>query len=321
MLSDGRVDSKDATIAPENASKFTFGAKLLLGFLAFILLGFFLIYGDNPQSRLTISSQDYKFKLEAKIAPKDEQNLQKFLEKLKIPKNTSHGFEFELDSTSSAKLAFASPVVLDFSAAKDSISFSGASHLPIVDAQLADPSGFRLPKDTTLAVYAKDLLPLILKNVSAGLNLNAQNGQFLVIFAGDDFFLSFKVDQIDFTRLQELGQYKQETSGETNIHLVKIPNDKTLAFFQDTGRAYVASSLEGAREIIAINQADTPHLNFPKTKGDVSLAIFAKYSDASSANNLEIFSPDAKALAPYLKEIKEALLVFSAEKIYGYVDF
>ena len=58
-----------------------------------------------------------------------------------------------------------------------------------------------------------------------------------------------------------------------------------------------------------------------KTKGDVSLAIFAKYSDASSANNLEIFSPDAKALAPYLKEIKEALLVFSAEKIYGYVDF
>lgn len=326
---DLRVGSTGALrpVPQENVfNKLKLHPKFLLAIAAVVVLAIFLFKGQNTQSsQLSITAQQNKFKIDFTIRQYDETNISKFLEKLQISKELLGGVQFELDSTSSAKLAFAAPVVINTKAEADRLTFSGSTEIPILNSSFSSPSGFKLPSTTSVALYSKDLKPRLLKNANIpkevttwiAQNLKSESGQYLVIFnKNNDFYLSTKPQNaVNFSNLQKLSPYKQEVENNINIHL------SNLAFFQIGEWVYATNSLQNAKDIIAIQNGQAPHVNFPKTEKEVSLAIFLRGNGEVEPGTLSMLVENGQSLEKYLKNTKEALFVLSDKKISGYIDF
>lgn len=291
-----------------------------------VVLSFFLFRGQNTQSsQLTLTAQQNKFKIDFKVLKKDDANISKFLQKLQISKELLGGAQFELDSTSSAKLAFAAPVVINTKAEEDRLTLKGTTETPLLNSSLSSPSGTKLPPTTSVALYSKDLNPRILKNANIPKevidwmqqNFKSEPGQYLVIFnKNNDFYISTKPQNtVNFANLQKLSPYKQEVENSINIHL------SNLAFFQIGEWVYTTNSLQNAKEIIAIQNGQAPHVNFPKTDNEVSLAIFLRGNTEVEPGTLSMLVENGQSLEKYLKNIKEALFVVSGKNISGYIDF
>ena len=294
-----------------------------------------LVLATRPQSQLQIKAHEDKFKVDFFLKGKDRAKAEEFLEKLLLPQSVLEGQEFELDSTSSAKLAFASPVVLNLKFKTDSISFSGTSHIPLYDANLPTPTGSKIPTTASIILYGQDFKPIITKEAhqtefGAWLedNLSSQNGQYLMLF-DEGFALKFKPQKpLDLVKLQEIKSpseplYKQETVTDTIVHLVKISSEEqeTWAIYQIGDWVLLASSFDIAKNVLALELGEAPYINFPKTDQNVSLVIYFRDQEVANPNSLSLITTNSQKLTKYLDNIKEALIVLDGEKISGSIDF
>lgn len=347
------VDStEDLRAVPQGSAfkKFKFNPKVILALVVILIMAIILVKNQNKSpSQIKILAQKDKFKIDFLLLGKDQGNMRTIVEKLELPQSLLKGTEFTLDSTSSAKLAFASPINLDVQSSGDGLSFSGNSQIPLVDANLIPTSGFKIPANTNLAIYGKDFKYLLKKNFTlppefttwVDENLNAKQGQYLTVFGEkNDFSLSFREQKpLDFTKLQEiktsdLGEplYKQETDGSINIHLFRVrekqalssalpqKEEVTFAFFEIGEFAHIASSFDSAKAMLAVQRGESPYLNFPKTEKNVSLVIYARNNQETSPESLSIVATGYENISRYFGKIKEGLLVLNAKKISGYVN-
>lgn len=286
---------------------------------------------NKPASQIIINQGQDKFKIEVNLEPKDRQRASLILEKLQLPQDVLKGSKFTLDATSSARLAFATPVEFDLDFNKESVLISGQSHIPLVEATLPSPTGFKIPSGAILTVFGSDFKRIITKDLDTENafsewvveNVNSNDGQFLMLNE-NAYFLSFRPRaSLDFDKLQKFldeENYKQETDSDITIHIVKI-DQRTLAFFEHGQWAHVTTSLEDAKNMLAVQKGEAPYLNFPKTDPEVSLAVYFKKGESSIDNSLAQIVTGSQKLAKYLENIKEALIILSGEQISGYIDF
>jgi hypothetical protein len=325
-------------VPPENASKVKFGKKVILIVCLVLLLGaFFLSSRNRSSSQILIKTQKDKFRVDFLIDQKDRANVSGFLEKLGIPQTVAEGLEFRLDSTSSAKLAFTNPITLNLNFSQESVSFSGSSHSPLIDAYLSPQADFKLPADTKIALFSQDFRQVITKNFEMppalkewiNKNITGLSGQYLVIFGeNNDFFLSAeKSAETDFSKLEQIKEnegeplYKQEADSQITIHLIRIPQEEgtTFAFFEIGQTIFLASSHQSAKNTISVQKGEAPIINFPRTGEDVSFAAFFKKT-GETEGILSLFTQNSQ-IAKRLENIKQAQLVISGNEIEGYVDF
>lgn len=236
--------------------------KLVAIIFAILILGVFVFkIGKSPKSQIQIKSQAEKFHVGFQLQKTDRQKASQLLEKLQLPQNVLSGFDFILDSTSSAGLAWAAPINLDVDLKKDSVNFSGNSQVSLQSASLKSPSGYKMPKDTSLAIYAPNLQGMFLKNLKISpdlkswldANVKTQNGQFLTVSNSQNIFAfilsesgdsrmsedqrttaerpweSIPSQKPDFDALSKIqfpqsndSAYKEETTEDITIHLVKL---------------------------------------------------------------------------------------------------
>lgn len=314
--------------------------KLVFALILVAALGVLFIKNSaKTPSQLKIYSQNDKFKVEFQLTQKDQKNASEFLEKIQASQEVLKGINFALDSTSSAKLAWASPIIIDLSFGKNTINLKGESKTPLSEADLTAPA-FRLPKDTSLAVYGTSLtrqaleklvLPQYLADWTSA-NLQTDQGEYLVVNGPqDDFTTSIATkNQPDFESLSKFdldqtdeSSYIEETSDDVTIHLVRydLKNEKTLAIFALNDRVYTTSSLDNAKNMIKIQKGEDEHMVFPKTDSNVSLAIYAKQNEQTGDESYMQLTNQSPALQKYLKGTKDVFLAISGREIYGYINY
>lgn len=320
--------------------KFKLRAQFLWPAATLAVLGLVIFVLQNkPQSQLQIKAHQDKFKIEFALIGKDRAKAERILVKLALPQSVLEGQEFELDSTSAARLAFASPIILDLEVKDEQITFSGASRIPLEAADLAPSSTFKLPSSTHLVIYGRDLSQILKKrfgtmqplDVWLDQNLMAVQGQYLTLFTPDtNFALSFK-PQIppDWQSLAQIktadGQssYKQELADDIVIHLVKVPGTEpaTLAIFEIDQWVHITTSLESARQLLAVQEGNAPFVNFPKTRQNVSFVIYFKRTDTATADSISQIIKNGQKSTKYIENIKEAFIMLDRREISGYIDF
>ncbi|MBI3283025.1 hypothetical protein HYZ70_03015 [Candidatus Curtissbacteria bacterium] len=327
-------------VPPESAFKKIIARRqFLITALAIVIVGSVVfVLHERPHSRIQIKAQKDKFKAEFVLTGPDRAKAEKFLEKLALPKSVLQDQEFELDGTSAARLAFASPVILDVNLTGRGITFSGESHIPLAEANLALQPAFKLPASTNLVIFSHDFRQIFKKhfvaqqlNVWIDQNLSSQGGQYLTLFTPDaNFALSFKAQKpLDTAALEQIamgvGQdaYKEESVDDTVIHLIKVSEkeETTLAIFELDDWLHVTTSLESAKQLLAVQQGNAPFINLPKTNKNVSFAIYFKKGESINADSFSPITPNSPKVAKYLENIKEALIMLDREKISGYIDF
>ncbi len=249
--------------------------KLVLGALALIFI-LFAFYPRKSQSTLQIAPVGNKFKLSFHLQKSDEQKLSNLLEKLNLSQSIKQGVQFELDSTTSAKLAYASPVKATITAASDTLNFQGTltrnqnSTLPF--------ENIKIPISNT-AILGHDFKYFLKKNLnppadlSAWIdkNLNSDIAQFLIVFGqNNDFAVIFQNKEINFSELKnikdEAGQSiaKEEASDGTTFILLKLKgNQNSPTIFQNNGWNYFVSSSGGAKDLESAAKSTGQTIEFP----------------------------------------------------------
>lgn len=335
------ASAEDLRVVPRESvfKKFIPRQQFLWPALAIVIVSLLIfVLQTRPQSQLQIKAHRDKFKIEFMLKENDRAKAERFLEKLMLPQSILEGQEFELDSTSSARLAFASPVILDLEVKDEQIAFSGVSHIPLEVANLVPASTFKLPASTHLAIYGKDLSQILKKhsgtsqilNVWIDQNLAPTQDQYLTLFTPEaNLALSFKpqipLDWQSLTLIKaEDGQpsYKQELVDDTVLHLVKVPQTQiTFVVFEVGEWAHITTSLESAKQLLAIQEGKAPFVNFPKTGQNVSFVVYFKKTETLSADSISQLIENGERLTKYIEKTKEWLIVFDGRQISGYIDF
>ncbi len=313
----------------------------MVGILILAALAVFFVFPKPTikQSQAEIVTAENSFKINFNLESPDKENISQLFEKLQISQNVLKGVTFELDSTSSAKLAFANPISANIQSQQGKISFSGTAQTPPMQSQFTPPSNYKMPQSALFVLFAPNFLPQVQKLVGTPTqlanwidqNLDSQNGQLLQLFPEGDFVLAFNSKkEPDFTSLAQLefqdqieSPYIQQIESDVNIHIVKITKQEgetTVTFFKIGDEIYIASSTDAAKQIIAVQKENAPSVDFPKTDDKVSAVVFLKNPENKDIN-LTIFGSGAKKLEKYLKNLKEGQVILKGTKISGYVTY
>jgi len=282
-------------------------AKIFLGASVIFLLVFLISLktkstGSAPDL-ITLEAKENKFHVSFNFSKNGEDNFIQILEKLNLPQNTKEGFTFGLDSTTSARLAFASPIRANLDIKQDMVNFEGESTKNPTQNQFL-VHNLRIPKTSNLMVAASNFKDFVKsKTTSVQLtdwldeNLNSQP-QYLIIFNKNaDFAIIFGNENIDYEDLKEvqvLGEpiYYNESNQDTDFHIIKIPEieeQKPLTFtiFTKDGITFLVSSYEAAQELLNIQKGNGEAIEFPNLRNDqnISLAILYLNSNESPAED------------------------------------
>lgn len=311
--------------------------KFLLGIA--LLLAAALIFQIQNQKKTTQAKieafEDY-FKVSFDIAQKDQDKAQKTLELLNLPSHILRGFDFELDSTSSARLAFASPVVIDFTRQDKKLEFRGRINSPTT-SDLPVNSNLKIPKNTKVGIFSRDFKRFAQKflqdqDLTDWYNQNfSASGQYLITFGDQDQFtvIAQKSEPVSFADLQTLSTsdqdqaYKQESfeldSGKTiDLHILK----SSSTFFQLGESLYFASSPKAAKDFLNAQVGNVPSISFWDTKvQDVSLAAFWQKQESSSAEDLDLILGSGHNISKYLQNIERFTAIQKDGKFEGSVRF
>lgn len=306
--------------------------KLILGlfpvFLIVLISLIFLITRTNlPRSKITISAFQNKFKADFQIVQKDVEITKQVVERLTLPISILEGIEFELDSTSSAKLAFVTPISASLNYHKDKIQILGQTTSGLILPQLVPPS-LKLPLSTTVAIFAPDttgLIPkktLIAKDFEIWMqeNLKGEPGQYFMIFGNKpDFAVAIRAQHpADFTKLAQIKSedldlsYKQETNENVTFHLLRQPQNEneelTFTFFEKGEWLFMTSSPESARELlnVQLNQSLPEFLS--EVAKPITMAILLQKTDSQISHALDFFGLDSTKLKP-LDNIQKASFI------------
>ena len=135
--------------------------KMVLG-LAIFFIALFILFSKifpgsvSPVSTFQITASKNQFDISFNLTKSDQPQFQKALEALQLPSSLQQGASFELDSTSSAKLAYVSPIKGQFNFSPKTVHFSGNTNRTAVVRNLSFQS-FVLPQNLNFAISGTDL--------------------------------------------------------------------------------------------------------------------------------------------------------------------
>ncbi len=252
--------------------------KLILGAL-FLLVTVIIIhvFSNRSQSSLNLTANENKFNVSFQISDRDKNQATTFLQELSLPRSILDGFEFSLDGTSSAKLAYISPINAKLNLKKDKIQFSGTTTGSVNNTLLPIDLNFKAPNTTTVALFGQNLMPFIEKKITLPPPKNI-GGQYLILFNNNpDFALISKKDTFDFTQLES----KEVTEGDVTFHLAE-----NYVFFEMGDKIFVTSTFESAK-VLALAQKDSslPANIFTADNTPVSFAVFVQNTKDQKATS------------------------------------
>lgn len=309
--------------------------KILLG-IALALLVVLLVQIKNPQksSQIRIEAFQDHFKVAFDITKTDQQKAQKTLEILNLPQHLLTGFEFELDSTSSAKLAFASPITINLDFENTKVNFAGQMTVtsPI---NLTANSNLKIPKNAKIGIFTQDFKKFAQKilqdpKLIEWYNQNfAPNAQYLIIFGQKEFIVvASRTDPVSFSDLESLDTgldqaYKVESFDLAGVKTVDLHILKSQStFFQLAENLYFANSPQTAKDFINAQIGNAPAITFTNSNlGDVSFVAFWQQQESSSAQDLDLILGTGHNIEKYLTNIERFELIQKNDKFESTIRF
>lgn len=312
--------------------------KIVFGIFFLIVLGVVVIWAQRSSSQIILTAHNNKFNLSFNLRQNEKANAQKTLEKLGLAQNVLEGIQFELDSTSSAKLAFIAPVTIDLDFTKERLNLQGKATGVLSGATPVPIANLQIPASTSLAILAPDFGNLIKKRFVMpkdfqtwlDQNLTSDAGQYLIVFGeSGDFALATKPQNPpDFATLAAQSDefYKEESDANLLFHLIKLPQESqkevTFTFFQEGPFLFMASSRAAAQELADVQKGDVTSLNFwPNVEKPVSAAIFWQNSQTVNQDSLSPLVGEDTHLAATLAKISQARLIIRGQEFWAYLDF
>lgn len=277
--------------------------KLVLAIALITILGALILYPKNKESQAIVSITGNQFLLNFDIAKKDQGEFSNILAKVNLP--IKDGVKFQLDATSSAALAFASPIYASLKISQNKLEFSGRLNHPKVNQYQQTP--LKVPKEANLLIFsssfnyfATDYLDLPSQLVTFLENLQKPNsGQVLALWADKpNWFFSFEPkDGLNLDDLKKLNNdlnlndpyKKEELPNGTQLHLLKTKSkgqETPLAIFQKDGQVFVSSSKETAEETIKLQDSSENLHTFPSQNPQVFALEFKNPQDNPVSQNL-----------------------------------
>ncbi len=296
-----------------------------------------LVSSQKPSSAI-LSSRENSFKANFIIQNNDRENFSKFLQNLNLPQNISKGFQFKLDATSSARLAFLTPLSANLDIAPDNVQFTGSTdNGPTFES--FTPAILRVPAAANLIVAANDFknfardkfnLPNEYENWLAN-NITSPPGQYLIVFGQNSDFAIVVKNKPDFEALKNIqikgnndAPYKQEVMDNVTLHLIKITTkeqNKTYAFFQVGDFAYFVSSYEGAQELLKVEKAQTPGTIFkPAQNGKIVFAMEYQNPGSLPKDFAKTILANANEPPPVLTKVRKINLTLKTDSFSGLIS-
>jgi len=318
---------------------------ILAAFLFLIIIIFvakFIDVQDRNSGQITLTADQNKFKLNFNLTNQDLIKFSKVLNKLNLPQSVKDGIEFELDATSSAKLAFTTPIKTNFNILPEKITFQGQIDKSFVNDQAAE--SLKIPASTNLAVFGNNIAEFVMARLNLPdqlstwflKNLNFQNGQYFIVFgANSDFALVFKNPSTDIDGLKNIKDvksnqflYMEESIENIKLYLLKLPEsldeeDLTVAFFQEGDWTFFASSHEAAQELVKIQKSQRPSINFPlKNNSLISLILLYRNSDQNpiGENFPALIFAGNGGLTKTIDQIEEFEFILKKDKFSGLIN-
>lgn len=285
-------------INPESA----LGAILIL----LITAGATFLFLNNNQidqsSSLTLDSEQNKFRLALNLKEEDKQTFQEFVNNLVGLTYPSEDFVFTLDSTSSASLAFKTPIKADVEIEEKSIKLSGSlnSALSLLKPNFEQP---KIPSASELVIVGEDLSSFFYDRLNLSENskeqleqlIEPEEGTYFTSFnSGKSFALFFKQD-IDLENItsSDLKFESTQSASQENIKIyqAKLPSSKQdvlevkPVLFKKESYKVIASSIETANLILESDKFIENKEEFTTS----NLAIYFKPGQAFDAENFSAF--------------------------------
>lgn len=292
---------------------------------------------QKPASTLTLTAAENRFRVEFKIPENQRDLTAQVLEKLTIPQNILGGFEFELDSTSSAKLAFATPIKTLAFIKDRTITLTGKIKKGLPGQHKLN-TNLKIPKNTQIGVATGDFNQIVDRYLETDklrqwFDANRETqGQYLIIFGKDNFAIIIpKSGSLDFNALAEAATgpeeevYKQETvevgGNSISLHSIKLTQGQEhqlLTLFELGEFLYLTSSGAAARDLINSQLGNAPFTNFAPRLKTVSFFAFLTRVDRAEIPRVDVLFPSQ--FAKYLENVKKANLTVSGENFSGYLE-
>ena len=309
--------------------------KIVLGLFPLIILGIFIyILSHKSPSQLTLTAAENKFTAHFQISKYDQNSAESFLQEVGLAKNILDDFQFSLDGTSSARLAYISPLITDLKFQKEKLEFAGTSTAFLSNDSFNTNQTFKAPSEFSVALFASNLSPLIEKRITLppdfkkwlDTNLKSTSGQYLFL-SGEkpDFALIFKKDsQPDFEKLKSAKvDYKEEMQDNITFHLINIKHEdkeETYVVFEIGDLIFVTSSLESAKDL-ATNQKGTSLKQNVFGKDPLALAVMIQNSPEQKADSaLNFVLGDKQKITNYMDKIKSTRFFLKDNTFHGEVE-
>jgi hypothetical protein len=253
----------------KGTNKMKLNPKIILGTLvsSLIFTSLFLLArnANVKPNKIILDSVQNKFKLSFDINSKDNTEFQNLLKALNLSSSLSSGIELTLDSTSSARLAFAAPI-------ESNLYFKGDKTVQI-DGEISSAAktgsfkieNLRIPDSSSILIFAPDLKQSLQSRLFTqpqligwvNKNINSDNGMYLIFFK-DNFALFFKSANVEFESLNGLKNeqsqelfYKQDLENEQTFHIINTSLGATsFVIFETDGWRVVTNSKDSAKIIL-----------------------------------------------------------------------
>lgn len=300
----------------------------LLAGLFLLLLGLFIyILLNKSRSSFTITASQNKFNVKFQISKYDQKSAQSYVQDLGLAKNILDGLQFELDGTSSAKLAYILPIKANLKFQKEKLELTGTTQASQLTDAISPDQNFKAPKEFSVALFGPNLLPLVEKRLTPTpdfkdwLNTNLKNtsGEYLFLFKNMDLALIFKEDSpLDFENLKSQispNSYKEETQDNITFHLVE-----NYVFFQSGDHIFVTSSLESAKDLEESQKGILSKTNI-FGNDPITIAILIQNSPDKKADSaLKFLLGDEQKISGNLDKIKTVRVFLKDNEFSGSIE-
>lgn len=300
-------------------------AKFALIFLALLLIiAAILLTNKNRQvsSTATITSQKNQFTLEAKVAKSDEENFVKLLQNLSLAATKNPKVDFTLDSTASAKLAFASPVIIKFKPGEKSLRFSGNPTTSVAQEEVVMPQ-IKIPKSVGFAIANNDLSSFVKKFQLSSVveNWIVQNkGQVQYFFTFEkDYVLVLKNDEIKLETLKALEENKEPLFKEDQADSTKIYIGSPVTIFAIGPTVFISSSKQAAETLLNLQKGKDDSLDFPQNQTRATLHLIYN-GDQQSQSVAKEFLFGSQQTPKLVDKIKNASFTLSPTTFSGLIE-
>ncbi len=301
----------------------------VLAILAFFLIAFFslvFLLKKHPSTVLLTPGQN-KFKLNFQLQKPDEPKLSNILSRLNLPPSIKQGIEFQLDSTSSAKLAYVSPLKSKLDIGDKSINFEGDLKRNLNGADFQFES-IKLPDLTSLAILSQkpiqflvDLSPSKEYKDWISKNVKSDSGVYLVVFGqSNDFAVAFKNSNFKVDQLKLIkdsngeGAYKEKTIDKTSYGLFNLSDTgPVLAIVEKDTWNIIASSDNAAKQFSPKNNGGQVFPNIKK--GSVVFALYFKNNGNNQDISKYIAKPDK--LTKILDKVESFIFTLKRDSFSG----